>query len=73
MAPNFPAFATFHFLGAVGQVGVFQTAFILSVEGVGETYRVLCGVIIEFFYVLGEALVPLASYFTHSWRSTILW
>ena len=73
LAPNFSTFAAFHFFGAVGQVGVFQTAFILSVECVGEAYRVLCGVIIELFFVLGEALVPLAAYLTGSWRSTILW
>ena len=73
MAPNFSTFAAFHFFGAVGQVGVFQTAFILSVECVGEAYRVLCGVIIEFFFVLGEAVVPLAAYLAGSWRSTILW
>ena len=73
LAPNFSTFAAFHFFGAVGQVGVFQTAFILSVECVGEAYRVLCGVIIELFFVLGEALVPLAGYLAGSWRSTILW
>ena len=73
LAPNIHAFAAFHFLTAFGQVGVFQTGFILAVECVGKDYRVFCGVVIEFFFVLGECLVAAVAYGASGWRATILW
>ncbi len=50
-----------------------QTCFILAVENVGKAYRTLSGVIIEFFFVAGEALLALVAWQTRDWRQTLLY
>ncbi len=40
----------------------FQTAFVLSVENVGSEWRVFCGIVIEYFFVLGEVLLALVAW-----------
>ena len=69
LSPTYDAFLAFTFIGALGQLALFQTTFILAVESVGGAKRVLCGVAIEFFYVIGELLLTLIAWATHSrWR-----
>ncbi len=63
----------FTFINGMGQVGVFQTAFILGVENVGKDFRVFCGIVIEFFCVAGEALTALAAWRLRDWRKMLLW
>lgn len=73
LAPNYPTYLAMDFLVAFGQLGIFQTAFILSVENVGKDYRVFCSIIIEYFFVFGEILLTLVAYFVRDWRSVILY
>ncbi|XP_059089159.1 organic cation transporter protein-like [Tigriopus californicus] len=73
LAPNYPVYLAMNFLVAFGQLGLFQTAFILSVENVGKDYRVFCSIIIEYFFVLGEILLTLVAYFVRDWRYVILY
>ena len=56
-APSYTAFSVAQFLTAMAQVGVFQSAYVLGVELVGERWREFCGVFIEFFFVLGELIL----------------
>ena len=44
------------------QVGVFQCCFVLAVELVGPSWRVFCGVVIEFFFVGGELLLAVLAW-----------
>ena len=55
---NFLMFTILQFFTAMGKVGVFQTVFVLGIEIVGKSKRVFCGIVIEYFFVLGEILLP---------------
>ncbi len=61
MAPNYGVFVAMLFLAQAGQTAVFQTCFILGVENVGRGYRVICAVVIEFFFVAGKLLFATAN------------
>lgn len=54
---NYLTFTIFAFLNAVGTSGVYPLAFILGVEMVGKRKREMAGVILNYFYSLGQALV----------------
>merc|ERR1719219_2259315 len=56
------------FITAMGQVGVFQCCFVLAVELVGPSWRVFCGVVIEFFFVGGELLLAVLAWWLREWR-----
>ena len=61
-------FTALQFFTAMGQVGLFQTAFVLGVELVGPSKRVLCGIVIEYFFVLGELYLALVAWYFQHWR-----
>eukprot|EP00090_Calanus_glacialis_P002153 TRINITY_DN11616_c0_g1_i1.p1 TRINITY_DN11616_c0_g1~~TRINITY_DN11616_c0_g1_i1.p1 ORF type:complete len:562 (-),score=152.76 TRINITY_DN11616_c0_g1_i1:66-1751(-) len=65
---NFLMFTILQFFTAMGQVGVFQTVFVLGIEIVGKSKRVFCGIVIEYFFVLGEILLALAAWYFKDWR-----
>eukprot|EP00092_Neocalanus_flemingeri_P015702 GFUD01016996.1.p1 GENE.GFUD01016996.1~~GFUD01016996.1.p1 ORF type:complete len:560 (-),score=145.92 GFUD01016996.1:221-1900(-) len=67
-APSFLMFTIFQFFTAMGQVGVFQTVFVLGIEIVGKSKRVFCGVVIEYFFVLGEILLAVVAWYFKDWR-----
>ena len=56
----------------VFQVGLFQTTFVLGVELVGPSKRVLCGVVIEYFFVAGELYLALTAWYFRQWRRILL-
>lgn len=62
-------FAVLQFFTAMGQVGLFQTTFVLGVELVGPSKRVLCGVVIEYFFVLGELYLAVTAWQLRQWRA----
>ena len=76
-APNLACYCVLMFITAMGQVslhnplspcyiltqvGVFQCCFVLAVELVGPSWRVFCGVVIEFFFVGGELLLAVLAW-----------
>ena len=65
---NILMFTIFQFFTAMGQVGVFQTVFVLGIEVVGKSKRVFCGVVIEYFFVSGELLLALAAWYFQDWQ-----
>ena len=65
---NIEMFSVLQFFTAMGQVGLFQTSFVLGVELVGPGKRVLCGIVIEYFFVVGELYLALVAWFFRSWR-----
>ena len=61
----------FQTLTNLGQAGFFQTGFILILESVGQSHRVFCGIVIEFFFVTGEVVLTLLAMGLKSWRLTM--
>merc|ERR1719300_33520 len=61
-------FTVFQFFTAMGQVGVFQTVFVLGIELVGKSRRVFCGIVIEYFFVLGELFLAVVAWYYKDWR-----
>jgi len=70
--PTFTEFVATNFFLGMAQVGVFQTAFIMAIEMVGKSKRVLCGVVIEFFFVVGELLLVVIAWYLRDWRKIYL-
>jgi len=68
LSTNFVMFTVFQFFTAMGQVGVFQTVYVLGIEIVGKSRRVFCGIVIEYFFVLGEILLALFAWYFKDWR-----
>lgn len=68
MSSNFLMFTIFQFFTAMGQVGVFQTVYVLGIEVVGKSKRVFCGIVIEYFFVAGEILLGLVAWYFKDWR-----
>lgn len=66
---NYEIFTLFGFLNAVGTSGVFPLAFIIGVEMVGKTKRDVTGIVLNYFYALGEAAVGLIAWLTQDWVS----
>jgi OCT family organic cation transporter-like MFS transporter 4/5 len=66
-------FMIFAFLNAVGTSGVYPLAFVLGVEMVGKQKREMSGVILNYFYSVGEALVGLIALLDGSWINLQYW
>jgi len=65
---NFLMFSILQFFTAMGQVGVFQTVYVLGIEIVGKRKRVFCGIVIEYFFVMGEVLLAVVAWYLRDWR-----
>lgn len=68
-AKSYKSFLIFAFLNAVGTAGVFPLAFIIGVEMVGRKKREMSGIILNYFYALGEAAVGLIMWLTRDWMT----
>ena len=69
---SFNMFVVVQFFTAMGQVGLFQTAFVLGIELVGPNKRTLCGILIEFVFVTGELYLALVAWQLRDWRKVQL-
>lgn len=67
LAQDYHTFLFFVFLNAVGTSGVFPLAFIIGVEMVGKTKREMSGVVLNYFYAVGEALVGIIAWLNGDW------
>lgn len=67
LAKSYISFLIFAFLNAIGTAGVFPLAFIIGVEMVGRKKREMSGIILNYFYALGEAAVGLIMWLTRDW------
>lgn len=66
-------FTIFAFLNAVGTSGVYPLAFILGVEMVGKGKREMAGVILNYFYSVGQALVGIIAWIDGDWVNLQYW
>lgn len=67
LSNNYTTFLVFAFLNAVGTSGVYPLAFIIGVEMVGRRKREMSGIILNYFYALGEAAVGLTMWLCRDW------
>lgn len=73
MAESYLFFQIFAFLNAVGTSGVYPLAFVLGVEMVGKGKKEMAGVVLNYFYSIGEALVGIIAWLDGSWRHLQYW
>ena len=66
-------FQIFAFLNAIGTSGVYPLAFVLGVEMVGKDKREMSGVVLNYFYSFGEALVGVVAWLDGNWRNLQYW
>jgi MFS transporter, OCT family, solute carrier family 22 (organic cation transporter), member 4/5 len=73
ISTNYLMFLSFAFLNAVGTSGVYPLAFVIGVEMVGKKKREMAGVVLNYFYSIGEALVGVIAWLDPSWVNLQLW
>lgn len=73
LSNSYTMFIIFAFLNAVGTSGVYPLAFVLGVEMVGKGNRETAGIVLNYFYSLGEALVGIIAWLDGDWRNLQYW
>ena len=71
-SPNYNIFMVLQFLVAIGQMGIFQTCFIMAVELVSKDKRVFCGIAIEYFFDIGAVFLAGVAYVFRDWKYILL-
>lgn len=59
---NYEMFVTFAFLNAIGISGIFPLAFVMGLEMVGKNKRGIAGMVCNYFYSIGVAVLGLAAW-----------
>lgn len=70
---SYSIFIILIFLNAFGASGVYPMAFVLGVEMVGRNKRELAGVVLNYFFSFGGALVGLIASLDGDWVHLQLW
>lgn len=73
VANGYTTFLTFVFLNAIGTSGVYPLAFVLGLEMVGKKKREMSGVVLNYFYSIGEALVGIIAWMDGDWVNLQYW
>lgn len=66
---NYIMFVAFRFLVAFSVAGVFECGFVLVTEICGLKFRMPFGILTQFPFGIGAALMPLIAYFVRSWTN----
>ncbi|GFY77470.1 organic cation transporter protein [Trichonephila inaurata madagascariensis] len=67
-APNFGFFSFLRFITAAAVSGLFQTGYILAVEYIGTSKRLICANIMQIVFAIGELILSLVAFFVRKWR-----
>lgn len=62
LSTNYEMFVTFAFLNAIGIAGIFPLAFVMGLEMVGKEKRGVAGIVCNYFYSIGVAILGLAAW-----------
>lgn len=62
LSTNYEMFITFAFLNAIGISGIFPLAFVMGLEMVGKRKRGVAGIVCNYFYSIGVAVLGLAAW-----------
>jgi len=68
-APNYIIFIMLRFLIAFSVSGVFECGFVLVTEICGPSYRTYFGILTQFPFGWGAALLPVIAYFIRQWKN----
>jgi OCT family organic cation transporter-like MFS transporter 4/5 len=71
-SPNYNIFIVLQFFVAIGQMGIFQTCFIMAIELVTKEKRVFCGIAIEYFFDIGAVFLAGIAYALRDWKYILL-
>jgi OCT family organic cation transporter-like MFS transporter 4/5 len=64
---SYEMFVTFAFLNAVGVSGIFPLAFVLGLEMVGKHKRGVAGIVCNYFYAIGVAVLGVTAWIFPNW------
>lgn len=64
---SYEMFITFAFLNAVGLSGIYPIAFVLGLEMVGKRKRGIAGIVCNYFYAIGVAILGLIAWSYDNW------
>ncbi|RZC05036.1 organic cation transporter protein [Asbolus verrucosus] len=67
VSPEYVTFDIMMFINAMGTAGVYPLAFIIGVEMVGKRKREITGIVLNYFYAIGEAVVAPIAWYTKDW------
>ncbi|KAG8200531.1 hypothetical protein JTE90_000605 [Oedothorax gibbosus] len=67
-APSFGIFSFLRFITAAAVSGLFQTGYILAVEFIGTSKRLICANVMQMVFAVGELILGLVAYFVRKWR-----
>ncbi|KAJ8941286.1 hypothetical protein NQ314_010436 [Rhamnusium bicolor] len=67
LSPEYVTFIVLVFVNALGTAGVYPLAFIIGVEMVGKKKREVTGIVLNYFYAIGEAVVAPIAWYTADW------
>ena len=67
-SPNYIIFIFLRFLIAFSVSGVFECGFVLVTEICGPSYRTYFGILTQFPFGWGAALLPVIAYFIRQWQ-----
>ncbi|XP_054714521.1 organic cation transporter protein-like [Uloborus diversus] len=67
-APSFQIFSLLRFVTAAAVSGLFQTGYILAVEFIGPSKRLICANIMQIIFAIGELILALVAYFVRQWK-----
>lgn len=68
LAPNYTTFVIFKFFNAFGNAGLYPLIFVIGLEMVGKHKRTSAGIIMNYFYAIGEALLGLLAWMLKDWQ-----
>lgn len=67
LSTSYEMFAAFAFLNAIGCAGIFPLAFVLGLEMVGKHKRGVAGIVCNYFYAIGVALLGVTAWIFPNW------
>ncbi|KAJ8315874.1 hypothetical protein KUTeg_008024 [Tegillarca granosa] len=66
-SPNFATFCVLRFFTGMSGIGLFMTGFVIGMELVGPSKRVITGVVIEYFWAVGVIILAGIGYWLKDW------
>lgn len=67
LSTSYEMFVVSVFLNAIGISGIFPLAFVLGLELVGRTKRGVAGIVCNYFYAIGVAVLGVTAWFYDHW------
>ncbi|CAN7989257.1 unnamed protein product, partial [Ixodes hexagonus] len=66
---SYVAFTSVRFLTAIASAALFQTSFVLAIELIGPSHRLISTLIYQMAFPLGECFLALSAYYLRTWRA----